>query len=493
MQQLNGLDASFLALETPTMFAQVAHLVIFDADGLDTATFEQLCTLVEERIHVFPAFRRRIVAVPLELDHPYWIEDPHFDIEYHLRQSALPSPGTDSQLAELVARIMSRPLDRGRPLWEMYHIEGLQGGRVAWLNKIHHCAMDGLAGAGLLTDLLDDSAETTKVTQPQTSWKPDHLPGSPEMLVRAALGLAINPVNGLRLTARVLRTLGVVGRSGKLPFGWGRLPWAAVRTDNPDARRTPGPPLIAPRVSFNGIITPHRRYVFGSLSLSKVKALKRHYGSTVNDVVLALCTSALRSYLDKRGELPAKPLVAFVPVAVFNHDASHKSSAGNRISGLWAPLPVHVADPVERLRLISGAMRAARDVHHAIGADLLQDITQFATPAISARAARLAFRTRMARHGRPIYNLVISNVPGPSHPLYLAGAEMQHWYPVSLINDAAGLNITVHSYRDYLDFGLIACRELVPELDSIMDGLAAGLFELTATMDNSLEQDPTKL
>jgi diacylglycerol O-acyltransferase / wax synthase len=258
-----------------------------------------------------------------------------------------------------------------------------------------------------------------------------------------------------------------------------------VRTSHPDVGSAPGPPLVAPRVSFNNVITPHRRFSFGSLSLTDVKAVKRHYGATVNDVVLALCAGALRTYLKRRNELPDKPLVAFVPVSV-RDDAARRGGpkVGNRISGLWAPLPVQVADPVERLRLISGAMNAAKDVHHAIGADLLQDFTQFATPVMAARAARVAFRTKMAKSGRPIYNLVISNVPGPSFPLYLAGAKMEHWYPVSIINDAAGLNITVHSYQNSLDFGLIACRELVPELNSILQGIKNSLDELTARMSD---------
>jgi diacylglycerol O-acyltransferase / wax synthase len=486
MKQLTGLDASFLNMETATTFGHVAHLVVCDATtpgGI--ASFEEIKRIVDSRLHHFPPYRQRLVEVPLALDHPYWLEDPDFDLEYHLREAALPAPGTDQQLAELVARIMSRPLDRRRPLWEMYLISGLEDGRIAWLNKMHHSAVDGMSGAELLVNLLDRTPEVEIGPSEGRPWRPEREPSASELLGRAWVNALISPLAMARLTTRMLRLVGLVGRTGRLPFGFGRVPLMG-RTDNPDARPAPRPLLPAPRTPFNAAITAHRRYAFRSFSLEDAKRIKRAFGVTINDVILAVCAGGLREWLIERDALPARALVAMVPVSVTGKD---EKPLANRISMLVAPLPVHLDEPMERLRVISNAMRDAKSAHGAIGADLLQDFSRFATPAIAARAARIAFRTRMVERGRPLFNLVVSNVPGPRFPLYLAGARMHHWFPVSLIQDGAGLNITVHSYMDSLDFGLVSCRELVPELWAIIDYLDSAMRELL----NAAVKDPAEL
>ena len=476
MEQLSGLDASFLNMETPTMFAHVAHLVICETSTAGIRSFEHLSEIVDSRLHLFPAYRRRLVEVPLGLDHPYWMEDPDFDLEYHLRHASLPAPGTDEQLGELVARIMGRPLDRRRPLWEMYIIEGLQGGRMAWLNKIHHCAIDGLSGAELLVNLLDRTPDPEERPVPERPWKPEEEPSPRTMLARAAVGAARSPAKTIRLGRALVGTVGGVRRTGRLPFNLAAVPFFGPKRDNPDAWPVPRPTLLAPRTSLNVPITAHRRFAFRSFPLDDVKLVKNAFGTTINDVILAVSAGALRAYLSKNDELPDRPLVAMVPVSV--HTEDKRAVFGNRVSVLSAPLPVHIEDAVERLHIISASMEDAKETHKAVGAELLQDFTHFATPAIAGRAARVAFRTKMMTRTRPIFNLVVSNVPGPNFPLYLAGAKMLHWYPVSIINDGAGLNITVHSYNGLLDFGLLSCREVVPDLWGVMDHVSAAMSEL---------------
>jgi WS/DGAT/MGAT family acyltransferase len=276
----------------------------------------------------------------------------------------------------------------------------------------------------------------------------------------------------------VLRSLPGMRRTGRLPFNVAGIPGLGPKRDNPDAWPVPRPTLLAPRLSFNSSITAHRRFAFRSFALDDIKAVKNATATTINDVILAVCTGALRIYLAKHDELPDRALVAMVPVSAHTDDS--RATFGNRVSIIATPLPVHLPDPLDRLHVIHESMKDAKDVHNAIGADLLQDFTQFATPALAARAARVAFRTRMASRSRPLFNLVVSNVPGPNFPLYLAGSKMLHWYPVSFVNDGSGINITVHSYNGQLDFGLLSCRELVPELWSVMDFVSESLDELIA-------------
>ncbi len=306
MQQLTGLDTSFLNLETPTTYGHVSGLAIFDPSSAPVpATFEDVKRLIEERIHLLPPYRRRLVEVPFGLDHPYWIEDPDFDLDFHVRHMGLPPPGDSRQLAEQVSRIVARPLDRSRPLWELYVIEGLEGGHVAQLTKIHHCAIDGVSGAELLTTLLDLTPEPRKVEPPRRAWRPEPEPTQVEMLARGLWGVIGTPRKAIRLGRQALRHLPALSRS----LGFGELPGESLLNRCPDADRrpcSPRPTTPAPRTSFNDRITPHRRFAFGSLSLDDVKEIKKQFGVTVNDVVMALCAGALRRYLKDLGELPMR-------------------------------------------------------------------------------------------------------------------------------------------------------------------------------------------
>lgn len=482
MQQLTGLDTSFLNMETPTTYGHVSGLAVFDPSTASRpATLDDIKALIEERIHLLPPYRRRLVEVPFGLDHPYWIEDPDFDLDFHVRHIGLPPPGDRRQLSEQVSRIVARPLDRSRPLWELYLIEGLEGGHVAQLTKIHHCAIDGVSGAEMLTTLLDLTPEPRKVEPPRRAWRPDPLPTQLEMTARGVWAVLGTPRKGFRLLRQSVRHLPELAAG----LGFGELPGSALI--NRVLGRKPDPMLseatsAAPRTSFNDSITPHRRFAYGSLSLEEVKELKKEFGVTVNDVVLALCAGALRRYLEERKELPADPLIAMVPVSVRTEE--DQGSFGNQVSAMTASLHTHIADPAQRLECIHQSMRVAKEQHKALPANLLQDFAQFAPPAVAARAARVIARATVANWMGVPFNVVISNVPGPQFPIYGIGAQLVANYPVSAINDGVGLNITVQSYNGNLDFGIIACRELMPDVWDLMDYLSEALEELREAAKN---------
>ncbi len=460
MQQLTGLDAAFLAMETPATYGHVGSICILDPSTLSTPlTLAHLTDLIESRLHLIPPFRRRLVDVPLGLDQPYWIEDPDFDIEYHVRELALAPPGDDQQLAEQVARLHARHLDRRRPLWELYLIHGLSGGRIAIYTKVHHAAIDGVSGNDILTAVLDTSPdgrpEDGDELPPRVT---ESAPSSWAMLVRSAWSLAGHPLRGARLTYSLAMSLPTLASSPARP----RLP-VIDRLMGRDAHVVlASPSLRAPATPFNKPIGPHRRWAFRTVPFEEVRAVKNASGTTVNDVVMALCAGALRRWLDDHDALPDAPLVAAVPVSVRTED--QVGTGGNRVSTLMAALPTNLDDPVARLKAAHEAMRAAKEQHGALPAELLADVTQFAMPALAGQAARLSARLRLVERINP-FNLIISNVPGPNVPLYYAGAKLMAYYPLSAIAEGQGLNITVMSYGGGLHFGLIADRDLVPDLD----------------------------
>jgi diacylglycerol O-acyltransferase / wax synthase len=473
MQQLTGLDAAFLALDSPAAYGHVGSVSVLDPprDG-EALTLERLTELIESRLHLIPPFRRRLVEVPFGLDKPYWIEDPDFDIEFHVRELALPTPGDDRQLAVQAARLHARPLDRSRPLWETYLIHGLQGGRQALYTKVHHAAIDGVSGNDLLTALMDTSPQPQQAEEPD-SWRPEAQPPTSRLLARSAASLATNPVRAVRLSAGIVRSLPAFVRSPARPW----LPLI----DRFVLRRDRGvilaaPPLMAPATPFNKNIGPHRRWAFTSVPLAQVKAIKNAAGVTVNDVVMALCAGALRTWLQKHDALPERPLVAAVPVSIRTEE--QKGAHGNRVSSVIAPIPTHLADPAERLEAAHEAMRAAKEQHNALPAELLTDIAQFSVPALANQASRLATRLRLLERVPP-FNLFISNVPGPTVDLYLCGARLDGVYPLSAIADGQGLNLTVLGSKGNLNFGALADRDLVPDVDLIVEALKDELVALS--------------
>lgn len=486
MRQLSGMDASFLHMEGPNQFGHVSSLNIYDpADAPGGGGYEATRALVLERLDQLAPLRRRLVEVPLGLDLPYWIEDPDFDIDFHVRNLALPAPGNNHQLAEQVARIVSRPLDRSRPLWELYVIEGLEHGYVAGLTKIHHATIDGASGAQMLTVLLDRDS-SYRPSGHQATWEPEEPPTDAALLQRTTIEYLRRPEKFVRLNVRMMRQLAASTGSGglkamadlvaqPLPGAFGDALRQRLRggseVDHPPAL----PPTAAPRTPWNHSIGPHRRFAFTSVPLRDAKEVKTKLGTTFNDVVMALCSSTLRRYLDDRGVLPDEPLVAMVPVSI--RTGGEQETYQNRVSGLMASLATDEKDPVERVMKIRASMNSAKEMHAAIPAETLQDYTLFAPPALAARAMRMYSRTRIADRMNPPFNLIISNVPGPNYPLYSAGAELLHFYPVSSIGDGQGLNMTVQSYNGSLDFGFIADRELVPDL-----------WDLTGYLNDSMQE-----
>jgi len=481
VRQLTSVDAQFLALESPVRYGHVGSLMLLDpstAPGGELS-LEAFQGLIADRLAAVPPLRWRLAEVPLGLDYGYWFDDPDFDLDFHVRELALPVPGTDAMLAEQVARIVARPLDRARPLWEIYLLHGVRGDRVAVLTKIHHALIDGLSGAEILGALLDLTPEVRQVGSDPATLSADRVPGQAEMIARGLLGLAHYPLRLARSLPRALPYLGEVRSLGAVP---GVVP--GVRTLAKLASlcgdRVGFGGLEAPHTPFSRPLSAHRRFGFGSLPLGEVKAVKNAHNATVNDVVVSLCAGAVRRWLVAHDALPDDPLVAQIPISVRTPEQA--GSYGNQIMLMTAPLFTTVPDPVKRLRATHDALAEMKEVQTGMPARLLADANHFVPPALLSRAARLSFALSSRRIGRPMWNLVVSNVPGPQFPLYLAGAKVTATFPVSVITDGMGLNITVMSYCGSLDFGIVADRDQVPDVDTLVGYLGAELDALTRTV-----------
>jgi diacylglycerol O-acyltransferase / wax synthase len=485
MEQLSSLDAQFLGVESARTFGHVGMLAVYDPATAPGGRLEigDLCRLVSERAPLLPPLRRRLVDVPFGLDLPYWIDDPDFDLDFHIRESAVPPPGDDHRLAETVARIFARPLDRSRPLWELYLIHGLPEGKLGLLTKVHHAAADGISGNEILTTLLDtipagrDASEFGDAAAAANGGTDGRVPGQLDMLARGLRGVPRHPIRAAKVLPRLPNVLAVPGANA-LPLV-PRLSRGLARLQG--VRRTPETESLLevtsarpPRTVFNGPISAHRRFAFGSLPLGRVKAIRRAAGTTLNDVVVALCAAAVRDWLLARDALPDDPLVAMVPVSV--RRSAERGVFGNRISAMTVPIPTDEPDPAGRLARAASLLLGAKRIHHALPATLLTDATNFIPPAVVSLAARTT--VDVLSRTRPPVNLVISNVPGPRQPLYLAGAELVAAYPVSVIVDGVGLNITALSYRDDIHFGIIADRDQMDDVWSLVDGLHSALDDL---------------
>jgi diacylglycerol O-acyltransferase / wax synthase len=466
MQQLTGLDAAFLALETANSTGHVGGVCILDPkDAPAPLTLARLTAVLGDRLPLVPVLRRKLLNVPLGLDQPYWVDDPNFDIEYHIREIALPRPGNEAQLTEQVSRLHARPLDRSRPLWEIYLITGLARRRAAVYTKIHHSAIDGASGAELLTILLDLTPDGREIP-PTKAFDPVRPLGPVALTALAAARLAWRPVQTVRFTNELVRVLPTLAPAlGNLVGGMLGL----NRGDGEVIATTPG---RAPATPFNRPITAHRRLALRSVDLDTVKAVKNAFGVSVNDVVMAMCAGALRRWLADHSALPEVPLIAMIPVSV--RDPASKAAMGNKVSAMLATLPTNVADPAERVAIVHAATQVAKAQQAVIPQGLVDQVSDFSPPALTARAARVVFATGLL-HRLPPFNLCISNVPGPNVPVYLCGARLLAHYPVSVITDGQGLNITLVGYLGRLHFGLVSCRELVPDIDVLADYLVAEL------------------
>ncbi len=458
MRRLAGLDTAFLYGETPAWHMHVSALLIADPSTAPGGfSFDRVREITKERLPLLPQFRWKLQEVPLGLDRPGWVEEPDFDVDHHIRHIAVPAPGGPNELGDLVGDLVSYKLDRAKPLWEMWMIEGLEHGYVAVLTKIHHAIIDGVSGAGLAQIILDLEPDPPPVEITAVeSLHDQRVPGVAEMLAVATGQALLRPW-------RIARYSGQLIAQGLALAGFARRQSAAPL------------PFQAPRVSFNAELTPHRRYATASVPLSRVKALKDAYGVKLNDVVLALCATALRNYLSGRGELPDQPLIAQVPVSVRSED---DNDPGTKVAAMFASLATNIEDPVLRLEAIYESTRNAKEMRQALEAHKIMGLTDTTPPGLISIAARMYTAAGLDAHIPPPFNLIISNVPGPPFPLYMAGAKLLSLTPMGPLLYGSGLNITVISYIDQLEFGFLACSELVPDVWSIANGIELALEEL---------------
>lgn len=452
------MDATFLYVETPSSHMHVAMTGLYDTSTMPNGySLQAFKDHIESRLHLVPPFRRRLVEVPFQFHHPVWIEDPQFDLDNHVRAITAPAPGGPKELARIAAQIASVPLDRSRPLWEAWVIEGLEGDRVGFVAKVHHSAIDGASGAEIMTALYDLQPEPAEFER--TESPVEEIPGRAELLSHAAVSKLRRSMNAVPLLARTIRSasrlIGNISNKDKIH--------GAV-------------PLTAPPTPFNQTISPRRTVGFARIRLDEIKAVKDALGVTVNDVVLALVSGTLRRYLDSHGALPDDTLLAVCPVSV--RDESERGSAGNKVSAMFVELASDLDDVGERIEAIALSTAGAKEDHNALGARTLTDWAEWAAPRTFGLAMRTYSAMNLADRHRPIHNLVISNVPGPPFPLYLAGAEMIAAYPMGPIMDGAGLNVTVLSYREHVDIGFMACAELIPDVWDLADSVVPAFEEI---------------
>jgi diacylglycerol O-acyltransferase / wax synthase len=459
--RLTGLDAMWLYLETASAHMHVGSVLVVDpSTAPEPLTYERVLDYMTDRLHVAPIFRRRIATIPFRIDHPVWIEDPDFDLRFHVRRAALPSPGGTEELAAFTADVMSRRLDRSHPLWELHFVEGLEGGRMAFVSKTHHAAVDGVSGAEVLAATLQLSPDQAPPTPPAQPWQPEREPGDVRLLATSALHLAATPMGVAKVARRTVRAAGRMAR----------LRQERGRTAPPPA------PFRAPNTPLNGAITPHRSIALTEQSLESVKSIKRAFGGTVNDVVLAAVAGALRRYLLGRGETVDRPLVGMVPISVGT--SGQEGPSGNNVSMMLVDLPADEPDPVQRLRRVSRGTADAKQRHGALGAETLQGLAELTPAGVASLGARLYTRVQGADRHRPIWNVVVSNVPGPRIPLYQAGAKVEAMYPIGPVHEMCGLNITLFSYSDMIYIGLNADRSLVPDVAAVGDAICESIEDL---------------
>ncbi len=462
MERLSGLDAGFLYLED--VWQPMNGCAIWE---LDTSTmpggytFDRLRNGLSRHLQAVSRFRQKLADSPLNLDHPVWISDRDFHLDRHLHRVVVPPPGERAQLAELCGRIASLPLDRTRPLWEMWVIEGVEDEmadektRLRLMLKVHHACMDAQTGTNMLAQLCSTEAD---VAAPH----PVDDVGDPNQVQIVLSGLA-RFLSRPALFAKVLLIT---------------LTWLLVMLVRPRTSSTAARPFTAPQTVFNANVTHRRNVAYTQLNLDDVKKVKDHFNVTVNDVVMALVSAALRQFLLDRGELPKTSLLAMLPTSV---QGKSDRFGRNHLSGVFSRLETQIADPVERLKRITEARSAVRQHKSAIGATLLQDWLQLATPAVFRLGMAIDARTRLTE-SRPVHNLVLSNVPGPQNSLYFQGCQVRAQYPLGPIFPGSGLNITVMSLTGKLNVGITSCPEIVPGLWEMADDFAVVMEELLSAM-----------
>jgi len=466
--RLTALDASFLHLEDASSHMHVAGVSIFAGE---TPTHEELLSHIEGRLSLVPRFRQKLRLVPFGQGRPVWVDDPHFNLEYHVRMTALPPPGSEQQLKNLASRVFAQQLDRTKPLWELWLVEGLgpgasprgadegtQGPRFALLSKTHHALVDGVAGVDITAVLFDTAADPETPPGQGSPWQPRPEPTSMQLLGDALIERAVQPTEIVRSARAAFRTPRRIARRGiESAAAMGAL----ARTG-----------MGAPSTLFNVDIGPHRRFDWVRADLDDIKAIKNKLGGTVNDVVLAVMTGALRGFMQQRGEaVDDITLKAMVPVSVRRDD--EYGMTGNRVAAMMAPLPVYEVDPVERLRILSDELSGLKESGQAIGAQALTQLAGFAPPTVLAQATRLQSRQRF-------FNLVITNVPGPQMELYVLGRPLVDVFPLAPLARRQALCVAIMSYHGKLNFGLLGDFDAMPDLEVLAQGISDSIEELRA-------------
>lgn len=470
MKGLTGIDATFLYMETPETPMHVAGLTTYvKPANLEGSFFEHFKAFFLERIHLAPIFEKKLARRVLELDHPGWVDAGEMDFDYHLKEATLPAPGNWAQLEALVAEQHAIHLDRSKPLWQFTVIEGLESGEVAIYTKIHHAAVDGGGGMAIAAAMYDMGPTPRKVKPPLPK-KPVRVPTIEE---RAILG--INDViqslarQHLKAMEAIPQFLGTV------------TDMLAPKTDGASGSGAGGlptiPDVLAPKTPFNVSVSPQRSFAAREVSLADAKAVAKATGTKINDVVMAICSGALRTYLQKLKKLPKKPLVAFVPISL---RAPGDEESSNQVFGMLCPIATEIADPLERLQAIKKLSVESKNLAGSVKDVSPKDFTLLGAPLLFPGLAQLYGRSGLADVMPSTTNLTISNVPGPPIPVFCAGAKVTAMYPVSIPVHGIALNITVQSYVDKLDFGITAGQNALPDADSLADLFAPALAELKA-------------
>ncbi|MGZ4270407.1 MAG: WS/DGAT/MGAT family O-acyltransferase [Solirubrobacteraceae bacterium] len=453
---MTAIDASFLHQEGPASHMHVGALSLFEGPP---PPYPQLLDALRERLHLVPRYRQKLSVPPAGTGRPLWIDDPTFNLEYHVRQTALPRPGSEQQLMRLASRIFSQQLDRSKPLWETWLVEGLEGGGFALISKTHHALIDGIAGVDLAQVIFDISPVPAEIDHPGEPWRPAPEPTAAEVLAAGTLGLLRTGFTTAAAAAGLaMRPMAALRGARDAAEGLGEVAWAGL---NP-----------APATPLNVEIGPHRRFAGVRTELADFKAIKNRFGGTVNDVVLAVVSGALRGWLRSRGvRTEGLELRALVPVSI--RAADEHGTLGNRIAAMRGPLPVYIEDPVARLQAVREEMDGLKESKQAVGAEVLANVQNFAPPTILAQASRLNFSTRL-------FNLIVTNIPGPQFPLYVRGRELLDVFPIAFLPKDHALAIAIMSYNGHMNFGLLGDFDALPDIDTVAEGIDASLAELVA-------------
>ena len=460
MDRLSAIDVSFLTNESSSAHMHVGGICIFEGPP---PSYDDLAGHISSRLHLVPRFRQKLAFPPAPTGRPFWVDDPGFNLEYHVRHSALPSPGSEDQLRRMAARIFSQQLDRTKPLWELWLVQGLTRKRFAFVTKTHHALVDGVAGVDIAT-VLFDVKPVPEPAEPDHDWVPSPEPSGASLLAKDAESLVSAPVRiAKRIEQAVEHPEAALHQASEALSALGEVGWNFA---NP-----------APETPLNVEIGSHRRFAWVRGDLAKFKRIKDELGGTVNDVVLAVVTGALREWLQSRGiRTEGMELRAQVPVSI--RDQDERGQTGNRIAVVRGPVPVYIEDPIQRLNVVREQMDGIKQSKQALGAEVITRFNDFAPPTLLAQAARVNFSTRL-------FNLVVTNVPGPQIPLYVLGRELQDIFPVGFLPPNQALFVAIMSYNGSINFGLLADFDSIEDVDEIAGGIESAIAELLELADTA--------